>query len=243
MGEESLPAFLIGRYEVTWKEWRTVSAWAAENGYDLGDAGDGCADDHPVHSVTWFDVIKWCNARSEMEALVPVYRLQGDVFRGGTETPEWNTEANGYRLPGEAEWEFAARGGLQGRDTAYSGSDIIDEAGWFWDNAMEAPCDLSAGRGTWPVGRKKANELGLHDMSGNVWEWCWDEYGKFRRIRGGSWDPAYGSMAACKVSFRDYAHPTYKRYSIGFRLARDADENPDRSADLHDNGYSIQSDY
>ena len=220
MGEETLSAFLIGRYEVSWGEWKAVRSWASDNGYDLGDAGAGCADDHPVHSVTWFDVIKWCNARSEMEALTPVYMLDGKVFRRGSGSPEWITGADGYRLPGEAEWEFAARGGTAGRNTDYSGGDVLDEVGWFWDNSSGAPCDLSGGRGTWPVGRKEPNELGLYDMSGNVWEWCWDEHGGFRRMRGGSWDPAYGPMAACKVSHRDYAHPAYRRYSIGFRLAR-----------------------
>ena len=124
---------------------------------------------------------------------------------------------NGYRLPLEVEWEFAARGGNQTNGYAYAGSNDLNEAGWYRDNSGGAACDLFGGRGTWPVGQKAANELGLYDMSGNVWEWCLDELVSNRLFRGGSWNDLAGS---CAVSSRGFSFPAVRWYAIGFRLAR-----------------------
>jgi RHS repeat-associated protein len=216
-------SFYIGHYQVTWGEWQTVRTWAATRGYDIGNRGAGCADDHPVHSVNWFDAVKWCNAKSEMEGLEPVYTVDGEVYRsgefgGGSHVVEQNLSANGYRLPLEAEWEFAARGGNQTNGYTYAGSNDLNAVGWYVDNSGGAACNhLSSGRGTWPVGQKAANELGLYDMSGNVWEWCWDQTGSFRRIRGGSWDD---SADFCTVSYRGSSYPGGRWAYDGFRLAR-----------------------
>jgi hypothetical protein len=212
--------FYIGRYEVTWGEWQVVRRWAADNFYDIENRGDGCADDHPVHSVSWFDVLKWCNARSEMEGLTPVYTLNGETYQR-TEPNHTaivqNLSANGYRLPLEAEWEFAARGGLQSNGYSYAGSNFLNDVGWFWDNSSGAACNLSSGQGTWPVGQKTPNELGLHDMSGNVLEWCWDQMGPFRHVRGGYW---LSFSETCTVSFRDNYYPDTRYHFFGFRLAQ-----------------------
>lgn len=98
-------------------------------------------------------------------------------------------------------------------------SNDLDAVGWYLGNSGGAACNLSSGRGTWPVGQKAANELGLYDMSGNVWEWCWDQDGSDRRVRGGSWDSDAGG---CAVSVRDDVNPGFRfNYGAdGFRIAR-----------------------
>ena len=145
-------------------------------------------------------------------------------------TCDWT--ANGYRLPTECEWECAARGGTYSADTpwtyTYSGSNAIDDVAWYTSNSSSH---------TWEVGLKNANNIDLYDMSGNVWEWCWDNYNSaeittdtpvtgpatnssssfYRRRRGGSW---IGAASNCSVSDRDFNNPYIRSYILGFRLAQ-----------------------
>ena len=132
--------------------------------------------------------------------------------------------ANGYRLPSEAEWEYAARGGKQSKGYKYSGSNNADEVAWHTDNS---------GKTTHPVGQKKANELALYDMNGNVWEWCWDWKGSYSSVsqsnpkgqssgsdsvvRGGRWD---SDASGVRIANRGSGSPSYSGYVIGFRLCR-----------------------
>jgi formylglycine-generating enzyme required for sulfatase activity len=214
--------FSIGRTEVTWGEWKAVRDWAVVNGYaDLAGVGgtypENGADNLPVVNVSWYDVLKWCNARSEKEGKTAVYQANGGVYRSGEFGPEGleavtvKSGANGYRLPLEKEWEWAARGGVSSKGYTYSGGNVVGEVAWI---------DENSGGGAKAVGGKKANELGLSDMSGNVWEWVWDLYDgtSYRRIRGGS---RYGSAAYAEVSFRDYGNDPDGRnyYDYGFRVA------------------------
>lgn len=216
--------FKIGKYEVIWSEWKEVRDWAVNNGYsDLAGVGNRSGDNHPVRSVSWYDVVKWCNARSEKEGLKAVYRINGAVYRTGQSNAVPDNSAGGYRLPSEPEWEWAARGGIWSQDYIFSGSNDLNEVGWYYDNSIGAPLGDSGGRGTWPIGLKRPNELGIHDMNGNVLEWCFDIVGDneaVRRFRGGSygWTQEY-----CTVDNRYWFIGAINRNGdVGFRLARNA---------------------
>lgn len=208
--------FQIGKYEVTWGLWKEVRDWAVANnkGYDLANIGNtypqGRADNFPVVYVSWFDAVKWCNARSEKEGLLPVYQVNWETYKNGQIVPVVNKASNGYRLPAEKEWEWAARGGLSSKGYTYSGSNDPDAVAWTQENTK---------RETKVVGTKQPNELGIHDMSGNVFEWCWDKKNANRRLRGGTWFyPAERSNITRRE--RDSLNPDGRYRPFGFRVAR-----------------------
>jgi len=215
-GAITVSSFCIGKYEVTWAEWQTVRTWAAANGYDIGNVGAGSADNHPVQTVSWYDVVKWCNARSQKEGRTPVYTVGGVIYKSDQyDNVAVNASATGYRLPTEAEWEFAARGGTQSQGYLYSGGNDLNAVGWYYGNYL--------GQGTWPVGMKAANELGIYDMSGNVGEYCFDWYrvGVYRVHRGGSSnDPSI----PCQAAVRDFADPPSRNGHRGFRSVLPPDQ-------------------
>ena len=239
-------AFYMDKFEVSKALWDQVKAWSNGNGYGYDNPGDGKAANHPVQTINWFDMVKWCNARSEMEGRVPAYYTDAgltQVYKTGQLAPYVSWHA-GYRLPTEAEWEKAARGGASGHRFPWTDADTITHgrANYYSDTSF--PYDVSPTRGynpafndgvmpyTSPIGSFAPNAYGLYDMAGNVWEWCWDWAGNYssdsqtdphgpdtgstRVGRGGNWN-YYAEH--CRDSYRYGNPPTDSATNIGFRCA------------------------
>ncbi|HEY4787151.1 MAG TPA: SUMF1/EgtB/PvdO family nonheme iron enzyme [Bacteroidales bacterium] len=227
----SLSDFHIGKYEVTQKEWIEVMG---------NNPSKFKGDNLPVETVSWYDCIEYCNKRSLKDDLKPYYNIDKNTKDSNNEdfldSLKWtvtiNEGANGYRLPTEAEWEYAAGGGQLSKSYTYSGSDKVEEVGWFWQNSGDK---YLSGYWSWSVlqnnnnktkyvGCLKPNELGLYDMSGNVREWCWDWHNSSgpddpqgRTWKGGGW---IGGDFCCAPSFKAYYQANGKGPDQGFRVCR-----------------------
>jgi len=220
--------FYMGKNDVTQAEYKAIMG-----NNPVHD--DGVGDNYPVYYVSWYDAIEFCNALSQKAGLQPYYKIDKNTKDPNNKSKydkiKWtvttNPTANGYRLPTEAEWEYAACGGVKshhGASYKYAGSSDIDEVAWYKMNSNDK-CHI--------VGEKKPNELGIYDMSGNVWEWCWDWYdeynpnisnnptgsisGSTRVIRGGNW---FSLAKYCRSAKRNRFRPDPRSDSFGFRLSR-----------------------
>lgn len=241
----TIPDMYVCDHEVTQAEYEKYCKYGSSS--PSSSYGDG--DNYPAYYVNWYDAIVYCNLRSIDEGLTPAYAISGetdpknwtDIVSTTTDgetkycgpsssNSTWNgvamdSSANGYRLPTEAEWEYIAREENKGT-TTYSGSNTIDDVAWYRENSASK---------THEVKGKTANSLGIYDMSGNVYEWCYDWNGSIssstdasgassgsgRVLRGGSW---LNFAGFCGVSYRNYYGAPYARNdSLGFRLVRNAE--------------------
>ncbi|MEK6797070.1 MAG: SUMF1/EgtB/PvdO family nonheme iron enzyme [Spirochaetota bacterium] len=224
-------SFFIATTETTYAQWIKVHDWARGKGY-VFDGFEGIDTraayrsslQCPMNKVSWFDCIKWCNAASEMDRRTPCYAIGTTVLKQGNPTNiicTWTV--NGYRLPTGAEWEYAARAGAATRFPW--GSSFDDDYCWYYNNS---------GGTTHPVGEKRTNAWGIHDMSGNVFEWCWDAYQEnyrgldtdnpkgpqgipeYRVFRGGAFNYL---IFNARPAHRSGLMPNYRLEYIGFRIA------------------------
>ncbi len=237
----TVTSFHMDKYEVTKALWDVVFNWAITNGYGFDAAGLGKAADHPIRSINWYDAVKWCNARSQMEGHPPVYTVDGQIYRSGQEDDVIQTGAAGYRLPTSDEWEYAARGGVASRRFPWSDGDDIQHARANYRSTSTYSYDTSPTREfhptyrtgtmpyTSPVGSFAANGYGLHDMAGNVWEWCFDwhpsQVGSARTIRSGSWQ---AQSLSSRVGHRLGVSPVFTASTYGFRSVRSASQSSDQ---------------
>jgi formylglycine-generating enzyme required for sulfatase activity len=211
-------SFYLGKYEVTQKEWRDVMGT---------NPSRFKGDNLPVEQVSWFDAIEYCNKRSVKEGLTPAYTISGS---GDSRTVSWNRAASGYRLPTEAEWEYACRAGTS--TPFYTGNNITtDQANYDGNYPYNNNAKGVYRKKTWAVGSGTPNPWGLYDMHGNVCEWCWDWYGSYGRgsqtdpagassgsirvTRGGGW---YYAVRGVRSANRSSFTPSYRGTYLGFRV-------------------------
>ncbi len=216
----TLNSFLMGKYEVTFDDF---DKFCRSTGFSKPDDARMGRGKNPVMNTSWESAVMYCNWLSKRNGFDRCYTIKRD---SAVTKVSCDFNANGYRLPTEAEWEYAAKGGNKSKGYSFSGSDNQDKVAWYYLNSGSRPHE---------VGKKEANELGLHDMSGNVREWCWDYYSKDyygkspednptgptsghqRVYRGGGWTSKVDFLI---MTLRSHMGPRKSHGNIGFRVVR-----------------------
>ncbi len=225
----TVSSFYMDETEVSKALWDAVYTWAVANGYSFENSGLGKAPSHPVHTVNWYDCVKWCSARSEMDGRTPCYTVGGNIYKTGSSIPDFNPNADGYCLPTKTEWEYAARGGLSGKrfpwgDTINhsranykaNGSAYSYDTSSYTSYTFHPSYDFGGYPYTSPTGSFPPNGYCLYDMVGNLEEWCWDAEGGGRVYRDASWWYSGGARnARCGFLYR--RGPFDESYRLGFR--------------------------
>jgi len=212
--------FYIGKYEVTFAEYDAFCESTGKSKPSDYYGGWG-REIRPVIYVSWWDAIAYCNWLSGKEKIPKAYDNNGNLLDKDGRVTIDPSKVVGYRLPTEAEWEYAARGGNKSEGYKYSGSDNVNEVAWVWQTGPEE------------VGNKAPNELGIYDMSGNVWEWCSDWYGNYSSsAQTNPYNSTAGSSRVyrgggfrshdwyARVASRSSNSPSFTRINLGFRIAR-----------------------